>query len=206
LLTGCGEKKEVIVTVDPGAKGYIDMTTYTQNDLYDAIRNTDIDEFREILSHDVDPNYYYSEKTWDQRPGIMELAVMHRQNFFLQAALENRGDPNALIKNGVETLAFATIGLNDLSKLEILLAHGANINAIGENGYTLFHKAVQVRRFEIASYLYNLGADTHTPDQWGYTPMDTMRKYQARELLDDSDEVYVSLRQKLIRDEIIQSK
>jgi hypothetical protein len=201
MLIGCS-KSEPKAIIDPArSAGYIDMTSYTQADLYEAIRNNDINKFKTILSKDVDPNYYFSEDTWDSRPGIIALAVMHRQDLFLKAALASRGDPNALAKSGLESVSFIAIDSNDLVKLKLLIEHGANIDASDASGYTLFHKAVQVRRFEIANYLYENGADTQTPDQWGYAPLVTMRKYEARGLLDQKDEAYLSVKRKLIRDE-----
>lgn len=195
-LSACAKKEELVIPPED----LIDMTSYQQEDLYQAIRDNDLSRFKTILSYGIDPNYYFAEETWDKRPGVMELAVLHRHDDFLELALSHRGNPNAITENGVETLAFVAVVDNDIDKLKLLIKHGADIGLKGENDYTLFHKAILIRRFEIASFLYDQGADTTSADQWGYSPLDTLRKHEARQLLDDSDPLYISLKHKLIRD------
>lgn len=48
----------------------------------------------------------------------------------------------------------------DIDEMKILLDNGANINAIGEHGYTALHNAVEQGHIKMVEFLLNQGIDT----------------------------------------------
>lgn len=48
----------------------------------------------------------------------------------------------------------------DMNEMKILLDNGANINAIGEHGYTALHNAVEQGHIKMVEFLLNQGIDT----------------------------------------------
>lgn len=59
----------------------------------------------------------------------------------------------------------------DLAAIEILLAHGADVNAAGEHGYTPLHEAVEQEQLEAARLLISRGASTDLKNDVGMTPL-----------------------------------
>ena len=64
----------------------------------------------------------------------------------------------------------ATRGL--MGEVATLLAHGANINAMGEHGYTPLHNAVEQNHIEIVRFLLKSGADATMSNDDGDTPVE----------------------------------
>ena len=55
--------------------------------------------------------------------------------------------------------------------MEWLLAHGANINAQDENGFSALHAATQEKNIKMVSFLLQNGAHVNIQDAFGNTPI-----------------------------------
>ena len=55
---------------------------------------------------------------------------------------------------------------------EILLAHGADVNAKSDSGYTPLHGAARDAAFERVKVLLEHGADVNAKNSYGSTPLD----------------------------------
>lgn len=73
----------------------------------------------------------------------------------------------------------ASRGLID--EVSTLFNSGANINAIGEHGYTPLHNAVEQGHINVVRFLVSLGANPDNQNADGSTPI------QLAQLLDESD-------------------
>jgi ankyrin repeat protein len=55
--------------------------------------------------------------------------------------------------------------------LQLLLNHGASVNAVTNHGYTPFHHAARVGHVDILQLLLNHGASVNAVDKYGETPL-----------------------------------
>ena len=61
--------------------------------------------------------------------------------------------------------------MDDRDSLELLTAHGANVNAMDRNGVTPLNIAVSDGQRLLTKRLMDLGADVNAPDNEGRTPL-----------------------------------
>ena len=54
-------------------------------------------------------------------------------------------------------------------EIELLVASGARVNAIGDMGFTALHYAAMNGRLTVAKRLLDLGADPNIRNEWGQT-------------------------------------
>lgn len=59
-----------------------------------------------------------------------------------------------------------------IEEMEILLAHGANINFPGEHGYTPLHNAVEQGKLDAVKWLLKNGANKTVCNNIGDSPLD----------------------------------
>ena len=112
----------------------------------------------------------------------------------LQLLLELGADPNIKNAEGCTPL-LAAAGVDDLSSgdepaatdaeavavVEFLLQHGADINAIDENGETAMHGAAYANRPEVVRVLMTAGANVeiwNSKNRYGRTPLDIAKGYR----------------------------
>ncbi len=99
----------------------------------------------------------------------MAQQAKRRTNPLLAPMIEKYGDrkhfPN-------DALIHSIVRFGTVEELELLVASGANINAIGDLGYTPLHYAVFMRRLDMAEKLAALGADPTIRNEFGDTPRD----------------------------------
>jgi ankyrin repeat protein len=61
----------------------------------------------------------------------------------------------------------------DVEAAQVLLAHGADINAAGEDNDTPLHRAIAARQAEMVDFLLSRGADVDVRDRYGWSPRDS---------------------------------
>lgn len=93
---------------------------------------------------------------------VLEYAIYHSPLAFIRTLLELGADPNYGDHAGFPSLiaALTCADREDMYDiLELLLAHGADIQQRGTNDYTPLHWAVAERNIEAAEFLLSHGAD-----------------------------------------------
>jgi ankyrin repeat protein len=69
-----------------------------------------------------------------------------------------------------------------------LLKYGAKIDFQIINGYTPLHEAIGRNLFSVALFLYRAGANPLIKDRWGYSPIDSIKKFGDNGYRSDADE------------------
>ncbi|MCP3869754.1 MAG: ankyrin repeat domain-containing protein [Gammaproteobacteria bacterium] len=95
---------------------------------------------------------------------ILEYAIYHSPLPFIRQLLDLGADPNYGNHAGYPSLIAALSGSNRQHRLEILellLAHGADIQQYGINGYTPLHWAASEEDIPAMEWLLAHGADLH---------------------------------------------
>jgi ankyrin repeat protein len=97
------------------------------------------------------------------------------------ALLERGADPSVLSRHEFVKVtplhsAVASEGAEDLRTVEVLLAHGAPVDARAEGGATPLHSAASNGSVAIVQALLAGGADPNAPKDDGKTPLDLARE------------------------------
>ncbi len=144
-----------------------------------------------LLAHGANPNARLVKEPL--LPGGMPRVSMAGATPFLLATascdvrlmhllLDGSADPMLPTKAGTTTLMIAA-GLgryedrtkeeekNALEAVKLLVGLGANVNAVGEEGYTALHGAAYVGANPIIEFLISKGAKTEVKDDFGQTPL-----------------------------------
>ncbi len=138
--------------VDVNAEGTSGATV-----LFWAMRSGNPTGFRRLLALGADPNVVFVDGG-----SVLHWAAQLDNESYLRSALEAGGNPNLVGGPGQQTPIFKTIGsagASDASMLELLLAYGADPNAVGSRGNTPAMIAAGVGRFDLVYTLLENGAD-----------------------------------------------
>ena len=71
----------------------------------------------------------------------------------------------------------------DVDAAEILLAHGADVNARGEDDDTPMHRAIAGNHPEMVHFLLSRGADPDLKDRYGRSPRDRVTALGDQDLI-----------------------
>lgn len=72
----------------------------------------------------------------------------------------------------------------DTQAAKVLLDHGADINATGEDGDTALHRAIAGDHPEMVRFLLSRGADPDLKNRYGQSPRDDAETSKNREIAD----------------------
>lgn len=112
----------------------------------------------------------------EQLLGQAQQAVREGRFADLQQLLQAGVDANALDAEG-QTMLMRAADRGDLKSVELLLAHGAQVNAKtavdqeGRGAHTALHDAIRQDAVDVADALVRAGADTHAKANQLWTPM-----------------------------------
>lgn len=105
------------------------------------------------------------------------FTALHLAAFFggaaaVQLLLENKASVNAVAENPMKvTPLHSALARNDLPVVELLVAHGADVNATQQGGYTPLHEAAQNGNLEATILLLSHGAKINAKTENGKTPL-----------------------------------
>ncbi len=105
------------------------------------------------------------------------FTALHLAAFFggaeaVRLLLENKAPVNAVAKNPMKvTPLHSALARNDLPVVELLVAHGADVNATQQNGYTPLHEAAQNGNLQAIILLLSHGAKINAKTEDGKTPL-----------------------------------
>jgi ankyrin repeat protein len=149
--------------VDPNTVGKEDMSP-----LWFAFAAHNTKGMKALLDAGADPDYI--------PPGMggtmLELALMGDKPFTVELArvlLEGGADVNRLSRREEPVIMTALLGAPRLEKVQLVAAHGGDVNATTPCGESLLEAAVGLRAFDVAKWLIEQGADVHHVDKDGGT-------------------------------------
>lgn len=129
------------------------------------------DEAQALRMLDADPSLInaYSE---DGFPPV-GLAVFFRHPRLAKTLIERGADVNAAAQNAFRVAPVHTAAaVRDAATMELLLQHGADVDARQQLGYTALHTAAQLGDEVILDLLLARGADPRASGEDGRTPAD----------------------------------
>lgn len=157
--------------VDVNSRGIENATA-----LFWSMRNEE--GFNHLLAKGADPNVVFGDGG-----SVMHWAARQQDCDMLISALKHGGNPNlrAGMFGGSPAFETITAGKNKGTPpcLEVLLAHGSNIEFRDNNGKTLLFLATDIARFDVALYLLEEGANPSVQDVKGRTIRTLLNSYQG---------------------------
>ena len=112
---------------------------------------------------------------------VMEIAVSARDSRYLSLLLRHGGDPDALGVYGNATIIFQAIMHGRIDNVRLLIEAGADIHAREQGSLaTPLHDAVAIKKFDIAHYLLERGADPMLERRSGSSVVDMIYRYKDR--------------------------
>jgi uncharacterized protein len=103
---------------------------------------------------------------------VMTFAASADNPNYLKVALENGGDANYFHPKRKRNVIFDAISPGHLEHLQLLLEHGAEINAQDGTGDTPLIAAASLNQYDIVYQLLEHGADFRLGNRWGKTIKD----------------------------------
>ncbi|MEO6064421.1 MAG: ankyrin repeat domain-containing protein [Lysobacterales bacterium] len=139
--------------------------------------------FEFLLAHDADPNVVtrWSDVAGeDQSASAMDMPAIMEDGAYLHALLEHGGDPNQVYDSTRQTPIYAAILNQRRANVEMLLEAGADINHQDLSRKTPIHYSVNTTHFAMALRLLELGADARLKNRWGFSAVDSLKKFEDR--------------------------
>lgn len=120
---------------------------------------------KRLLEHGASPNI-----VTEDGDSFIHFVAGATDSEYLEMALAHGGDPN--VRNGLEeTVIFDTAKANQDNAefvLQLLLDHGADINALDYSKTNAAMAAAGINQFESAYFLLTKGIDYTQENQWGF--------------------------------------
>ena len=118
----------------------------------------------------------------------LHLAAFFGHAEAAEALLERGADPSAVSRHEFVKVtplhsAVASEGAENVRTVEVLLAHGAPVNAGVEGGHTPLHSAAVNGNVAIVGLLLAHGADPNAANDDGKTPLDLARERGHEDVL-----------------------
>jgi ankyrin repeat protein/truncated hemoglobin YjbI len=157
-----GERDVVSLLIERGAE----VRAHSGKLLHIAIILNRPDLVRLLLDHGADAREARSLGPLDlpDRP-IADLLVAHGARV-----------PDGLLARSCR----ADVSRNELHRVSVLLAYGADVNARGREGLTPLHYAVRSGKLPLIRLLLDHGADAAATDPAGLTPLEHLAKSRAK--------------------------
>jgi len=155
--------------------------------LFWALIRENLEGFKFLLDHGADPNAAVAIM---QPPpeNALTLAASMNDSRYLKELLKHGANPNLAVGNpSPQTAIFTASFYRQTNSISILLEYHADIDWKDTSNNTALHRAVYEGSYESALFLYKNGADPLIKNSFGYTTVDTMKKYGDRGQTSSSD-------------------
>lgn len=143
--------------------------------LHVAVRKGRVVITRELVEHGAD----VTAKNAEGRTAL-HVALAEGKTQVAQVLVDAGGAQN------LQPLLFSLVreGVSDRDTYDFLLRHGAEVNALGEDGLAPLHIAARDGQLRLAKRLIDAGADVDLPDRDGRTPLAIARAQENRDVVD----------------------
>jgi ankyrin repeat protein len=151
-------------------------------DIFESAATGDEARLQAILSESATAAEAYSGDGWT----ALHLAAAFGTPLSAAALIFRGARVDAVSKNAQKNQplhAALALGRNP-STIELLVAHGADVNATQAGGFTAIFSAATANRKDLAELLVNHGANPHFASDQGKTPADFARERGHEELAD----------------------
>jgi uncharacterized protein len=135
-----------------------------------ALRAKSKPAYQFLLEHGANPNVLDSHGI-----GVINLAALEPDPYWLEQALRNGGNANAVsIGNplGEVTPLFFAIDKSRINNVRILIEHGADLDFQDSVGNTPVYYAAERQRYDIVLILLEAGADVRLKNKFGHGVVD----------------------------------
>jgi uncharacterized protein len=161
-------------------------------ELWGAVKENDLGKAKEAITKGANVNYLIERKET-----LLYSATCIAREEMVEILLKNGANPNLRGKSGDPLSVACAVG--NLRICELLIEHGANIEAVDETIGTPLLIAVDCQHPSIVRLLVNKGANIYAKDKAGNTPISVSRAHEggdAREIKEFFDYI---LKEKLIK-------
>ena len=142
-------------------------------DVFEAASTGSEARLQTILSEDAAAAQAFSGDGWT----ALHLAAAFGTPLSVAALVFRGARVDAVSQNGQKNQPLhAALALNKIpSTIELLIAHGADVNAAQTGGFTAIFSAAAANRLDLAEMLMEHGANPHLANEQGKTPADFAR-------------------------------
>lgn len=158
--------------------------------LFWALSKQNLEGFRYLLAHGANPNLiadWHDANGRAQSETALRLAAMLEDKRYLEDLLAAGGNPNLMDEVG-QTPIYVAILHQRRDTLELLLDKGADIDHVNRSLTTPINYAVSMNHYSLALLLLSRGADPKIEDRWGYSAIDTTKKFGKGGVVRGSDD------------------
>jgi ankyrin repeat protein len=153
-------------------------------DVFEAAGTGNAERVRELTRGDPSLAHAWSPDGFQ----ALHLAAFFGHADAAEALLERGADPSSVSRHEFVKVtplhsAVASEGAENVRTAEVLLAHGAPVNAGVEGGHTPLHSAVSNGNVAIVELLLAHGADPNAANDDGKTPLDLAREQGHEDVL-----------------------
>jgi len=149
-------------------------------DVFEAASTGNEARLQTILSEDAAAAQAFSGDGWT----ALHLAAAFGTPLSVAALVFRGARVDAVSQNGQKNQPLhAALALNKIpSTIELLIAHGADVNAAQTGGFTAIFSAAAANRLDLAEMLMEHGANPHLANEQGKTPADFAREHGHTDL------------------------
>lgn len=166
-----GKRDVVAVLLDSGA----------ELDVFEAAATGRTTRLLDLIAHDPSLVNAYSPDGFTP----LGFAVFFGQPQIVKALLESGAEVNTPSRESMKVTPLASAAAAKQTEIaRMLIAHGANVNAVAASGHIPLHEASATGNVELVRLLIENGANVNAKTDDGKTPLDFATEYNRPEVIE----------------------
>jgi len=149
---------------------------HTNQQLVDALKSNNKDQFLKALAAGADPNYQINQSS-----SVLSLATSNLDSDFLSEILQMGGNPNSYRVSAKRNLIFEVLGPDRIEHLRTLLRFSPKLDVKDGTGSTPIIYAAILSNYTAMKLLIEKGADTSLKNNFGYDALKILEDNSTRE-------------------------
>lgn len=148
------------------------LNTKTENNtlLHYAVKNNNLVLAQQLLNYGANPNISYKKAITP-----LHIAAKRNNTAIIQLLIEAGADLDAKQDGQAGGFTPAHIAIQEGYEIKQLLEHGANPNAVANDGLSLMHLAILLSNIKVADDLMEFTCDLHQKDKHGISPIEFIK-------------------------------